>query len=271
MAAPPESGCIGQCAAALEEYRKLLDVIVEVLRLAPADPDVQVMALPDAPRVAFEVAAEEQLGDSRGDVGAPAVERELRFLGYHGSRRISAPAYDARHRTEMAAGADHDRRFDRLVHDPRLACATQCLDGGAFHHPSPATLQQEVIELDATDRIAHDLGVRRVDERLANHAGTKRVDGLKRQAGAPVLLRIEFEQWEDFRRQPACAYLVARESRAVGHDDVPAVLPKDAGAGGSAGAAADDERVAASHLAARGASCGRWQRVGQGQPESSPP
>ncbi len=62
MAAPLEMRGIGDCAAALEKRGELLHVIVEVLRLAAPNPDVQVVALAHAPRVAFEVAAEEQLG-----------------------------------------------------------------------------------------------------------------------------------------------------------------------------------------------------------------
>jgi hypothetical protein len=71
---------IGERAAALEKRRELLHVIVEILRLAAADPDVQIVALAYAPRVAFEVATEEQLGHAGSDVRAPTVEWELGFL-----------------------------------------------------------------------------------------------------------------------------------------------------------------------------------------------
>ncbi len=163
----------------------------------------------------------------------------------------------------MTTGADDDWRFDRLVDDPCVPVAAKCLDREALHHPGSGSLQQEVIELTSSDGVAHDAGIRRIDERLSDHTRTKCIDRLKGQPGASVLVRIELELWEYVRRQPPGAHFVARETRAVGDDDFPAVLMKDACARRSAGPTADDQRVAIHHPATRGASYGS-ERVHEG-------
>ena len=69
--------------------------------------------------------------------------------------------------------------------------------------------------------------------------------------------------FQDPRRDPPGAHLVTRETCPVGDDDVPAVLMKDAGARRTAGATADDQRVANNHRATLGTSYGS-ERVHEG-------
>src|SRR5690606_29509207 len=61
MAAPPDAGRAVERLPPLEELDERLHVAVEALAAAPADADVEVLALAYGPGVAFEVAAEEQL------------------------------------------------------------------------------------------------------------------------------------------------------------------------------------------------------------------
>src|SRR5688572_22750669 len=62
MAVPlDERGAAGE-SALLEERLEVVDVGIEVAVLAATEPDVEMAALADAPAVAFEIAAEEQLG-----------------------------------------------------------------------------------------------------------------------------------------------------------------------------------------------------------------
>jgi hypothetical protein len=70
-----------------------------------------------------------------------------------------------------------------------------------------------VIELTSSDRVAHDARVRRVQSGFPITPVRNASNRLKRQARVPVLFRIEFEQGEYFRCQPAGANLVTRESR----------------------------------------------------------
>ena len=70
----------------------------------------------------------------------------------------------SRHRAEVTAGADQQRRADRLVDDPRAAMSARMLVTGVPSlHACAGALQQVVVELAAPDAEADRLAVRGLD------------------------------------------------------------------------------------------------------------
>ena len=107
-------------ASAFEPGDELPDMAVEVAAIAAADADIEVVALGDTPRVPFEIPAEVQLRRQVTGDGVPA-HTKLRFLGHDRRRGVRAATQVPGDRTEVPAGANEDRRLDRLVGNPGRA------------------------------------------------------------------------------------------------------------------------------------------------------
>ena len=156
----------GSLPSARTWSRKTLRVAGEVVRVLPADADVQHRALAHEPRVAAQVALEEELrhlarhaARARGCV----VELELDLLrGDHAGRSL------ARRRRELRArpGRSGRRRRRRArarrcaVREPAIALARQRAQRLAEAAASRRSARsEEVVELAAADAVAHDLGI----------------------------------------------------------------------------------------------------------------
>src|SRR5688572_20379257 len=150
-------------------------------------------------------------------------------------------------RAKVAAGPDDDRCFDRVVDDPRAATWPQARDGCLLEDAHAGTAEQELVEFAAADGKADDAWVLGLDEGGPDHSGPEAGDLLQRGPGCPVLRRVQFEQWEHLRREPARAYLVARKPGAIGHNHVPAGPAERPGAGRSRWPSSDDKRIAVNH------------------------
>ncbi len=150
----------------------------------------------------------------------------------------------ARDRTEVAAGADNHGRLERVVHDPLVTQAAERCYGRAVPHDRARPTEQIVIELAPPDGIADDARVSGLDQSSAHEAGAESGDLLKRQPGRAVGLRVQVQELEDFRCEPAGAHLVAWESSAIHDDDVPSGVDEDAGTGRPRRTSADNQRIA---------------------------
>src|SRR5690349_4953992 len=112
-----------------------------------------------------------------------------------------------------ASSHEHSCR-DRSVHDPSLAAA---FDGGnrrAVHYSRPGSPKEVIVELTPADAVADRAAV--PDERIpiaADDADAKPVNRLKRPA-APVVVDVQVQVFDDLRRDPAGAHLVAGKGRA---------------------------------------------------------
>src|SRR5262245_30427718 len=115
----------------------------------PTDPNVHVLAFADTPRVALEVAAEEQLRGRARHLCATAADRELGFLRDDRTivlRLTLVPfvifvsfvfAEVTGNRAEMSPGSDDDGRLDRLVDDPAISIAAKRPDEGVLEMTHP--------------------------------------------------------------------------------------------------------------------------------------
>jgi hypothetical protein len=225
------------------------------------------MPLPNAPAIALEIPAEQQLRIGRDAIRVGRRERELGFLRDDRLDGVRAAAKMPRDRAKMAAGADHDRRRYFLVDDPCAAFAAQRLDSRGFEHARAGTAQQVIVELAPPNRVADHAPVPRFDRIGSDQPGSETRDVLQRQAGRAVLVWIEVEQLEHSRRQPSRAHFVTRKLRPVGNDHIPSRTPKLTRTRRSGRAAADDERIAANHTPASEISYGS-ERVHDGGADS---
>src|SRR5690606_36996715 len=154
----------------------------------PAQADVQIIALAEAPAIPFEVFAEIKLRPLAGDRAARRLfvaQFELDLLRTDGPLFLAELcAEEARHRTEVAAGANDQRRGDLTVDQPAptLAFPALALHGfPRFAEPQAgaAALEQIVVEFAAPDAVAHYFVVVHGCARLLAHAGDERIDGLE--------------------------------------------------------------------------------------------
>ena len=141
------------------------DLARERLRVAPAEADVQVVALAEAPAVAREVAQEVQLrplGRHAAERGLLGRETDLHLLRDDGALRRppclggSAGPQLARDRAEVPAGADEQRGLDVVVQQPAVALAPHPDDTLAEPQARARTPQQVAVELAAADAVADD-------------------------------------------------------------------------------------------------------------------
>ena len=188
----------------------------EVVRILPADADVEHRPFAHEPRVAAEVALEEQLGDlGRHGAGARllGVELELDLLrGDHGLGRALRARELARDRAEVTAGAHQQRRAQSLPftsHEP--AIAAQLAQRLAEKQLRAAAREQCRVELAAEDPVAHDLGVGDARALASGQTHFEAADRLQHAPARLVLGGLELELGQDLRRDPAGAHLVARE------------------------------------------------------------
>ncbi|MFO0001499.1 MAG: hypothetical protein ACK559_10235, partial [bacterium] len=156
----------------------------------------------------------------------------------------------AGNRAEVPPGADQQASPQAAVHHPLPCLAAQFAQRFAQQQSRAAALEQEVVELAATDRVAHDLGIPGVDRGLTDQAGAKRRDRLQRahraiRSGAHVLVEVDPPRLHHGRRDPTRADLVAREHGLVEHRHGQARRARCAGAGGTRRATADAQHVAA--------------------------
>ena len=82
---------------------------------------------------------------------------------HHRLTCVGAAAQVARHRAEVAAGADDDWRRHRLVDDPLVLAAAERSRRKVLDHTRARALQQEVIELASAHGVADDLVVDGLD------------------------------------------------------------------------------------------------------------
>jgi hypothetical protein len=116
---------IPHASARGKKGQKVVEVSGKIVTRAPPDPYVDIVALPDAPPVAFEIAAEEQLRRVRRNRRSGIVCEELRFPGDDRRGPIALPLQDAGNRTEVAACADENRRFKLIVGNPAILSPPQ--------------------------------------------------------------------------------------------------------------------------------------------------
>ncbi len=88
-------------------------------------PTFRDLTFPDAPAVTVEIAAEEELGHVRSDRRVMPIQVKFHLLRHDWPSGGATIANTACDRTEMTAGADHDRRPDLLIGHPRAAVAAE--------------------------------------------------------------------------------------------------------------------------------------------------
>src|SRR5438046_2102490 len=85
------------------------------------EPNIEVVLLPEAPAIPFEIAAEIEFGLVRRDAeqgSVSPIDRKLHLLRHDERRTIDCRIEQSRHRTEVAAGADEHRRPGAPVDHP---------------------------------------------------------------------------------------------------------------------------------------------------------
>src|SRR5207249_10041567 len=109
MPMPREAGRLGHAAARCEKRHKIPKMSSKGGAFTASDPDIEIAALPHAPSVAFEIAAEEQFGRVRCDVAFAFVEGELHLAGHDGRCGVGAPVLQLTgDGAEVSAGAYAD-------------------------------------------------------------------------------------------------------------------------------------------------------------------
>src|ERR1700690_728008 len=97
----------------------------------PAEPDIEVVALAEAPAVSFQIAAEIKFRRIRADAATGSLLRihlEFDFLRRHGGfSRTELRAEEAGHRAEMPARTDDQWGLDGVVDQPEPAAPLQRL------------------------------------------------------------------------------------------------------------------------------------------------
>jgi hypothetical protein len=92
--------------SAFEEGDELLNMAPETMPRPSSNADIEVIAFPHTPPVAFHVPKEEQLVHDGRRAGLVRVELEFDFLGHDGGRGVGATTKVPRDRAEMARGPD---------------------------------------------------------------------------------------------------------------------------------------------------------------------
>ena len=228
----------------------------QAMGVLAAEADVQVVPLAEAPAVAPQVGAEEELGRVAADRAGGAVQARLDLLGGDDRLRPRRAVEEARHGTEVSAGSDHHRSLQAVVRHPLAAAPLEPGQGLADVEARAGALEQVAVELAPPDAVAHRLREARLHLGAgavrAEPAGAEAGDRLQRPSRA-VVRGIDLQDVEHGRRDPAGARLVAREAGLVEHHDVEPRAPQAPRATRSGRTAAYDECVQALRHAGSGA------------------
>ena len=123
-----------------------------------AQPDVQIIAFAETPAIPLEIPAEVQLWRIAADLAFKALQvihLELDLLGSNGRLvRTEFRAHETRHRAEMSACADDQRRRDCTIDDPLPAISLQGFQRLAQTQTRTRALQQIVVQFAAAYAVA---------------------------------------------------------------------------------------------------------------------
>src|SRR5258706_345599 len=230
VAAPYEACRVRYAASRRQKRDETSEVIGKCTVRAPSDSDVEIIVLPHAPPIAFEIARKEQFGSIGRDRRRSAVEAELRFFGDDRDSMVAPALQMTPDGTEMTPGTDNYWRFNFIVDDPCVAAPPERPEGCSVDDANARAAQQEVIELATPDGVADDVRISGRDRTAANDAGPEARNLLERESRLTVLLGREIEQAEDVRRQPATTDFVARKAGAIEENDVPTCESEPSGA-----------------------------------------
>lgn len=218
--------------------------------------DIEVGAFANAPPVAQSIGRKEQLGQlgigCAGISGRRLGKFQLDLLCE--DQRSFGPCrlQHARHRTELSSRTNENGRLDPIVDAPPVAHAFNPTHGRSEHQGRTGTFEQVVIELAATDGIAHDARKACRDPAIPERARDEAPDWLEGEA-AGVRVEIEPEHVHDLRGDPARAALVPWKPGRVDDRDIRSGRAEPIRARRSGRSPADRHRIEGLHA-------GTWGR-----------
>src|SRR5690606_36748364 len=162
-----------EVVAGADELDEVPQVVGEAVRAAPADSDVDVLALPHDPGIPVQVAAEIQFGCTRQPRSGRGADPELGFLRHHRLYLIAAASYVARNGTEVSAGPDDHRGLELAVDHPCAVDALETFDRRPVAYRDAGAAKEELIELAPANRVAHHTAVVGLEQRPVQQACTK--------------------------------------------------------------------------------------------------
>src|SRR5262245_48975846 len=210
-----------ELARAPERAEERAQLLAEAPRRAAPEPHVQVAALAEHPAIALEIRREVELGDVGLDVERRLLARrhgKLELLRRDHGGRVARRRETPRHRAEVAAGADQQRRLEGAVYAPEPVPALERAQTCSRAQRRLGACEQVVVELAAPDPVADRAAERGAALGVADPPHAKALDRLER-AAARVLGGIDRERLEHGRRDPAGARLVAGKGGAIEHAD----------------------------------------------------
>src|SRR5690349_13115160 len=107
----------------------------------------------------------------------------------------------------MAAGAHEQTRANFAIDDPPLARGLDALDVEVLSNSRARTTQQVLVELTATNAVAHHFAAIQQDFVLSQRTSSEAGDRLH-SSGASVILHVQLEFSDNLRCNPAAAKLV---------------------------------------------------------------
>ena len=229
---------------------KCRDMLGKFVIVFATETDIEKVALAKDPAIALQVIAEIKFGAILGHVAGlllGGVHFKLDFLrGDNLFVSAEVGAEVTRHRAEMSAGPDHQRRAKLAVDHPVIAFVLHALERLTQQRARAATLQQIIVKLEAADTVTHGRVVRGVYFLVADGAGNEAPYRLE-NAAARVFGGIEFERLDYRRGDPAGTGFVARKGFFIEDQDIQASCPELPGERRTRRTAADNQDVTGFH------------------------